>query len=149
MSKPIHTYLDLDVVNNNLISDSIAPALRFEETRNTPFLEGDTSEYFAAIIRFSIQAGNSLPIFIPRIQTGQDDVDLTVYKVTLTVFASDGHLYESTTTVRHVTSDHTASATDAVYSAGPRWHLLLSVPRIGHRVYVQHRAEHSMDQSTG
>ena len=108
MSKPIHTYLDLDVVNNNLISDSIAPALRFEETRTTPFLEGDTSEYFAAIIRFSIQTGNSLPIFIPRIQTGQDDVDLTVYKVTLSVFASDGHLYESTTTVRHVTSDHTA-----------------------------------------
>ena len=46
MSKPIHTYLNLDVVNNNLISDTIAPALRFEETRNTPFLEGDTQRIF-------------------------------------------------------------------------------------------------------
>ena len=37
MSKPIHTYLDLDVVNNILTGDVVAPALRFEETRNTPF----------------------------------------------------------------------------------------------------------------
>ena len=46
MSKPIHTYLDLDVVNNNLNSNAVAPQLRFEENRNTPFLEGDSSEYF-------------------------------------------------------------------------------------------------------
>ena len=109
MSNPIHTYLDLDVVNNNLTGDLAAPALRFEETRNTPFLDGDSSEYFCSIIRFSIQTGNSLPIFIPRIQTGQPDIDLTVYKITLTVFASDAVLYQATATLRHVTSDHTAA----------------------------------------
>ena len=109
MSAPIHTYLDLDVVNNNLVSDTLAPALRFEETRNTPFLEGDSSQLFASIIRFSIQTGTSLPIFIPRIQTGQDDVNLTVYEVTLAVYSTvDGKLYESTATLKHVTSDHTA-----------------------------------------
>ena len=37
MHKPIHTYLDLDVVNNNLNSSTNAPQLRFEENRNTPF----------------------------------------------------------------------------------------------------------------
>ena len=37
MSKPIHTYLDLDVVNNNMNSNTNAPQLRFEENRNTPF----------------------------------------------------------------------------------------------------------------
>ena len=37
MSKPIHTYLDLNVVNNNLTSTTVAPQLRFEEIRNTPF----------------------------------------------------------------------------------------------------------------
>ena len=37
MAKPIHTYLDLDVVNNNLNSNAVAPQLRFEENRNTPF----------------------------------------------------------------------------------------------------------------
>ena len=67
MNKPIHTYLDLDVVNNNMTSNTNAPQLRFEENRNTPFLEGDSSEYFCSIVRFSIQTGNSLPIFIPRV----------------------------------------------------------------------------------
>ena len=113
MSKPIHKYLDLDVVNNNLTGDVVAPALRFEETRNTPFLEGDSSEYFCSIIRFSIQTGNSLPIFIPRIQTGQPDIDLTVYNLTLSVFASDATLNQATATLRHVTSDHTAAIPQA------------------------------------
>ena len=85
MSKPIHTYLDLDVVNNNLNSNTDAPQLRFEENRNTPFLEGDSSEYFCSIVRFSIQTGNSLPIFIPRVETGQADINKTVYRVTLSV----------------------------------------------------------------
>ena len=88
MSKPIHTYLDLDVVNNNLNSNAIAPQLRFEENRNTPFLEGDSSEYFCSIVRFSFQTGNSLPIFIPRVETGQTDINRTVYRVTLSVAAT-------------------------------------------------------------
>ena len=60
MHKPIHTYLDLDVVNNNMTSSNNAPHLRFEENRNTPFLEGDCSDYFCSIVRFSIQTSNSL-----------------------------------------------------------------------------------------
>ena len=85
MSKPIHTYLDLDVVNNNLNSSTNAPQLRFEENRNTPFLEGDSSEYFCSIVRFSIQTGNSLPIFIPRVVTGQPDINKTVYGITMSM----------------------------------------------------------------
>ena len=118
MAKPIHTYLDLDVVNNNLTSDTVAPALRLEETRNTPFLDGDSSEYFLSITRFSIQTGNSLPIFIPRIETGQGDRNKTVYSVTLMLytFTADANTgnsissktYEETATVMHSTSDLTA-----------------------------------------
>ena len=78
MMKPIHTYLDLDVANNNLNRSAVAPQLRFEEVRNSPFLEGDSSEYFCSIDRCSIQTGNSLPIFIPRIETGQADINKTV-----------------------------------------------------------------------
>ena len=96
---PIHTYLDLDVVNYNLNSSAAAPHLRFEETRNSPFLEGDTSEYFCSIVRFSIQTGNSLPIFIPRIETGQDDINKTVCKVTLYLDAGKGTYYQYTTTL--------------------------------------------------
>ena len=94
MSKPIHTYLDLDVVNNNLTSTTVAPQLRFEEIRNTPFLEGGSSEYFCSIVRFSIKAGNSLPIFIPRI--GTSDINKTVCKVTLTWKTTDTQSYSST-----------------------------------------------------
>ena len=109
MSKHIHTYLDLDVINNNLTSTTVAPQLRFEEIRNTPFLDGDSSDYFCSIVRFSIQTGNSLPIFIPRIETGQSNIDKTVYKLTLTWKTSATQSYSYTTSVLHSTSDATAA----------------------------------------
>ena len=76
----MHIYLDLDVVNN-----SPPPLLRFEETRNSPFLLGDSSEYFCSILRFSVQTGNEIPAFIPRLEAGpsQMDVNKTAYSVTV------------------------------------------------------------------
>ena len=74
MTTRTHVYIDLDVVNNNFRSEATAPVLRFEETRNSPYLDGDSADYYCSIIRFSIQTGNSLPVFIPRIETGQTDV---------------------------------------------------------------------------
>jgi len=78
-----HIYLDLDIINNDQFSNNDPPILRFEETRNSPFLPGDSAEYYLSIIRFSIQTGSELPIWIPRIQIGQQDVDLTVYAVSI------------------------------------------------------------------
>ncbi len=72
--------MDLDVINNDF-SSVTKPQLRFEETRNTSFLPGDSADYFCSIVRFNIQTGNSLPVFIPRIQTGQSNVNTTIYKV--------------------------------------------------------------------
>ena len=66
--QPYHIYLDLDVLNNSVASGAKPQQLVFEETRNTPFLDGDASEYFCSIVRFSIQTGSSLPVFVPRIQ---------------------------------------------------------------------------------
>ena len=40
---PYHVYHDLDVINNDFSGQS-APHLRFEETRNATFLDGDSSE---------------------------------------------------------------------------------------------------------
>lgn len=82
MNDPYHVYMDLDVVNNEYSATS-KPQLRFEETRNTPFLPGDSADYFCSIIRFNIQTGNTLPVFIPKVQTGQTNVNKTIYKVTL------------------------------------------------------------------
>jgi hypothetical protein len=97
MSKPFHVYLDLDVLNNDTNPASKAPQLSFEETRTQPFLDGTADDYFVAIARFSIQTGGTLPVFIPAIQTGQSDPNLTVYAITLNYNGVDGTAY-----IRHV-----------------------------------------------
>ena len=84
LQNPHHVYLDLDVTNNDYTTNVTRPYLRFEKKRNTPFLDGDSAEYFCSIVRFTIQAGNTLPVFIPNIVTGQADPNLTIYTVTLT-----------------------------------------------------------------
>ena len=62
--QPYHVYIDLDAVNNDFSSKN-PPLLRFDETRDYPFLEGDNAEYFCSVV-FSSQAANSLPVFIPK-----------------------------------------------------------------------------------
>ena len=64
MHDPHHVHLDLDVINNDYKHDGSPPYLRFVEIRNTPFLDGDSSEYFCSIVRFTIQTGNTLPVII-------------------------------------------------------------------------------------
>ena len=66
--EPYHQYLDLDFLNNDFSSGAAPRRLEFSEIRNTAFLEGNSSDYFCSIVRFSIQTGSSLPIFIPRIE---------------------------------------------------------------------------------
>ena len=90
MSKPFHVYMDLDVFNNSTDLAAKPPQLSFEETRTQPFLDGTAEDYFVAIARFSIQTGETLPVFIPAIDTTQRDPDLTVYKITL-MYSSFGN----------------------------------------------------------
>ena len=84
MSKPFHVYLDLDVRNDDVLA-GVPPALSFEETRTQPFLDGDSSDYFCAIARFTLQTSNSLPVLIPIIDTNQGvaspSVNKTIYKI--------------------------------------------------------------------
>ena len=84
LQDPHHVYLDLDVINNDYTTNGTRPYLKFEEIRNTPFLDGDSAEYFCSIVRFTIQTGNTLPVFIPSIVLNQPDPNLTIYTVTLT-----------------------------------------------------------------
>ena len=97
MNDPYHVYMDLDVINCDYNSTS-KPQLRFEETRNTPFLPGDSADYFCSIVRFNIQTGNTLPVFIPRIETGQSDVNKTIYQVAILLDIGE----EESTTVDRV-----------------------------------------------
>ena len=103
---PYHVYMDLDVINNDYTSTT-APQLRFEETRNQPFLDGDSSDYFCSIVRFSIQTGNTLPVFIPRIRTGQFQANKTVYRITLKDTIG-GRIYYGAADVMYIPEDKTA-----------------------------------------
>ena len=121
MSKPYHVYLDLDVVNNDTTPNQKAPQLSFEETRSQPFLDGTADDYFVAIARFSIQTGGTLPVFIPAIQTGQDDIDLTVYRITIDYNGSTGYA-----DIRHVaqpTADNAASPMNGQDFSGDHYYV--------------------------
>ena len=84
MQDPHHVYLDLDVINNNYTQEGPRPYLWFGETRNTPFLEGDTSEYYCSIVRLSIQTwATPYRCLFPSIKLGQNDTIETIYKVSL------------------------------------------------------------------
>ena len=96
-----HVYLDLDVLNSDFDSGAQSYRLEFQETRNSPFLDGDASNYFCSIVRFSIQTGNSLPCFIPRIANPVADRDETIYKVTLAYGSK-----ETTVAVRYNPGDN-------------------------------------------
>ena len=67
MQEPPHVYLDLDVISNNHTPGMSPPYLSFEEIRNTPVLDGNSSEYFCSIVSFTIQTGNTLPVFTPLV----------------------------------------------------------------------------------
>ena len=49
------------------------------------FLPGDSADYVCSILRFSVETGDEIPLFIPRIELGdsQMDVNKSVYRVTV------------------------------------------------------------------
>ena len=107
MNDPHHVYLDLDVMNNDYNHNGAPPYLRFEETRNTPFLDGDSSEYFCSIVRFTVQTANSLPLFIPVVALGQNDVNKTIYNVSLQ-YEYQGQTHTTTVPITYYPTDETA-----------------------------------------
>ena len=75
----------LQVVNNNHNNNDPPPVLRFEETRNSPFLPGDSPDYYVSLLRLSVQTGDEVPVFIPRTEVGQTQMGInkTIYGVTV------------------------------------------------------------------
>ena len=83
-----HIHLNLDVVNN---STTTAQPVVFHETRNMRFLT-NSQDYFCSVVRFTLQTSTSLPMFSPDFLTGQDDVDRTVYAISMSLskYTRDG-----------------------------------------------------------
>ena len=82
-NQPAHIYYSTDIINNTTTGDNNPVPLIFSDIRNADIL-GCCENYFCSIVRFSIDTGPSLPIFIPQILVGQANVNKTVYNITMT-----------------------------------------------------------------
>ena len=94
MATPTHVYLDLDVRNDDVNTVSLPLPLNFDETRLHPLLNGDASDYFCTIARFMLDTSNSIPVFIPEIDTNQTgltkNVNKTIYKISFLLVSRNG-----------------------------------------------------------
>lgn len=78
-------YYNADIICNRTLDQGLGtdPKIQFSETRDVALLN-DASKYYFSIIRFTMDgAGKDLPIFVPQVQFGQPNPDLTVYSFTL------------------------------------------------------------------
>ena len=99
MDLPDTVYYDCNIVNN----DQEKPQrIIFNDIRSSPILS-NPELYQLSVIRFSMETGNSLPIFIPSIQIGQPNVNLTSYSFTLSyVYNSNSQVDSDQTYVQHI-----------------------------------------------
>jgi len=75
-------YYDI-ILTNNINNYNKPINAYYNETRSIPLIY-DTTDYHMSIIRFTLDT-NTLPVFIPIIQTGstQTNINLTIYSITL------------------------------------------------------------------
>jgi hypothetical protein len=82
LTQPMHIYYDLDIINNDVEGNNPPVPLRFEEVRNNPII-GCPANYYMSVVRFQIQTGDALPVFVPQVQLGQTNPNLLIYSITL------------------------------------------------------------------
>jgi len=94
VGEPDYVYYNADIINNRTddatfaLTPSPDPAIRFNETRDAPIIK-NANDYHFSIIRFTMNGANrDLPLFIPNIQTGQTNVNLTTYNCALSYQAT-------------------------------------------------------------
>ena len=101
-----NVYYDI-VVTNAYSTTSEPPNLYFNQYRNTAFVE-NAAAYYVSIIRFSLDTGNSIPVWIPTIQPNQNDINLTIYSCTLT-FEDNGINYIQQTFLEWIPQDESVT----------------------------------------
>jgi hypothetical protein len=102
---PSMVYYNFDIINSKTIDQGLLndPNTIFNETRDQPIIN-DCSKYYFSIVRFTMNGtGRDIPLFIPRIQIGQSNPNLTVYSIGLSLTVEDtiNGLQESTTFERN------------------------------------------------
>ena len=69
MTQPTHTYVDLEFINNTENSNEAVP-IDFKQTKSSNIIDGNCEDYFASIVRFSLDS--NLPLIIPEVYTQKD-----------------------------------------------------------------------------
>lgn len=84
--EPEVVYYNADIINNRTENlTRIEPLTTFNESRDSPLIR-NTSNYTFSIVRFTMNGPNKeLPIFMPSIRTGQNDINLTNYSLRLDI----------------------------------------------------------------
>lgn len=86
-TQPYHVYSNLSMMNNDTSAKHTSVPLKFTENRQDAIIMYP-SNYFCSLIKFELRSVN-LPAFIPYIEIGQADVNKTIYKISITVGATE------------------------------------------------------------
>lgn len=101
---PQTLYLNVASIAGNDVQPG-TQLVTYSETRSYPVVPR-ASDYRASIVRFQC-TGLDLPLFIPRIQVGQSDPNLTVYRLGITA-AYNGVVCNASAAVSYYPDDMTA-----------------------------------------
>lgn len=90
---PENVYYDANIINNDQSGTKPPPPLVFQDIRSIPILTSPEL-YQLSVVRFNLQTGNSLPIWIPNIQFNNqyNDPNYTTYSFSMT-YNYDGEIY--------------------------------------------------------
>lgn len=90
---PDNVYYDANIINNDQSGTKSPPRLVFQDIRSIPILTSPEL-YQLSVVRFNLQTGNSLPIWIPNIQFNNqyNDPNYTTYSFSMT-YNYDGEIY--------------------------------------------------------
>ena len=82
MSNPELVYYDVNISNYESTTQA-PPILKFDEKRSQAY-HPNSGLYNMSIVRFELNTGTLLPVFIPRIQPSPNsDPNFTIYSLTL------------------------------------------------------------------
>jgi hypothetical protein len=84
---PDHFYLDLTILNNDTTGNKEPVFLTFSEQRDIPIID-DPQEWHLSVVRFHVDTPN-MPLALFTVQTGQSDINKSIYSVTLKYGANE------------------------------------------------------------
>ena len=105
---PDHVYIDINLYNQPDQIDDKPQFLEYCEQRQSPILPTNAEDWYMSVVRFSLQTGSTLPIWIPKLELGQSNPDLLVYVMTVKYTDSDANTFTVSKNVKWYPEDVTA-----------------------------------------